>query len=345
MYTVSTALFGNYRNGEYLQFMKNVVAIYGNYDTNALLLQARLQTLADATTALDEVFMASTAHELTPELQVLDIRRDKALMGIKIHLNSYSYSEEIELVKAASNLMTNYLSHGDRIDKLSYQQGTAVIDALLTDWRDNPTLLAAVNTLSLTTWVGLLAQLNKAFNEKYITRAKTLLKPGQVDQKRTEMRSAYDEIIFDTVAHSRVATDKTEYFAIIDDLNGLISNYNTSVTMRHSFATCIKPSSRGVLRPKIFTMTFSLCFSEFTSSMTPVKPLNGPSVTLTVSSTLKGMFTSSASSDSSAVPSMRFTSDCFTGVGLSNPPRKPNTLGTKRKVCATSPLSSASTST
>ena len=232
MNTVSTALFGNYRNGEYLQFMKNVVAIYGNYDTNALLLQARLQTLADATTALDEVFMASTAHELTPELQTLDIRRDKALMGIKIHLNSYSYNEEIDLVKAASNLMTNYLSHGDRIDKLSYQQGTAVIDALLTDWRDNPTLSTAVNTLSLTTWVNLLAQLNKEFNDMYITRAKTLLKPGQVDQKRTEMRSAYDEIIFDTVAHSRVAIDKNKYFAIIDDLNGLISNYNTSVTMR-----------------------------------------------------------------------------------------------------------------
>ncbi|HLO54730.1 MAG TPA: hypothetical protein VK169_10600 [Saprospiraceae bacterium] len=69
MYTVSTALFGNYRNGEYLQFMKNVVAIYGNYDTNALLLQARLQTLTGATKALDDVFMATTAHELTPELQ------------------------------------------------------------------------------------------------------------------------------------------------------------------------------------------------------------------------------------------------------------------------------------
>jgi hypothetical protein len=58
--------------------MKNVVAIYGNYDTNAMLLKARLQTLTDATKALDDVFMATTAHELTPELQALDIRRDKA---------------------------------------------------------------------------------------------------------------------------------------------------------------------------------------------------------------------------------------------------------------------------
>ena len=43
MNTVTTALFGNYRNGEYLQFMKNVLAIYQNYDTDALHLAARVQ--------------------------------------------------------------------------------------------------------------------------------------------------------------------------------------------------------------------------------------------------------------------------------------------------------------
>jgi len=65
----------------------------------------------------------------------------------------------------------------------------------------------------------------------YIISAKTAVKPGQVDQKRKEMRSAYDEIIQDTISFSRVAADKTPYFAIVDDVNGLISNYNTSVTI------------------------------------------------------------------------------------------------------------------
>ena len=74
------------------------------------------------------------------------MRRNKALMGIKLHLNSFSYSEETEIVKVACSLMANDLSHGDKIDKLSYQQATAVIDALLTDWRENPTLLASVTT-------------------------------------------------------------------------------------------------------------------------------------------------------------------------------------------------------
>ncbi len=232
MNSISTAVFCNYRNGEYLQFMKNVVAIYGNYDTNALLLKARVQKLADATQALDDVFIASMAHELTPELQALDSRRDKALMGIKVILNGHSYSEDAELVKASQMLMTNYLSHGDRIDKLSYQQATAVIDALMTDWKDNPTLLTAVGTLGLTEWVNLLSQLNKKFDDMYITRAKTSVKRGQIDQKRMEMRNAYDEIVYDTFSFSRVGADITPYQAIIDELNGLIANYNAAVAHR-----------------------------------------------------------------------------------------------------------------
>ena len=48
--------------------MKNVVAVCGNYDTKSLHLKARLQTLTDDTKALDDVFMATTANELTSEL-------------------------------------------------------------------------------------------------------------------------------------------------------------------------------------------------------------------------------------------------------------------------------------
>jgi hypothetical protein len=66
----------------------------------------------------------------------------------------------------------------------------------------------------------------------YITRAKTSVKSGRVDQKRLEMRTAYEDIVYDTMAFARVAADKISYNAMIDELNGLISNYNTSVTLR-----------------------------------------------------------------------------------------------------------------
>ena len=44
------------------------------------------------------------------------------------------------------------------------------------------------------------------------------------------------------------------------------------------FSTCRKSSSTGVARPKIVTMTFSVFLSRFTSSTTPLKLVNGPSL-------------------------------------------------------------------
>ena len=44
------------------------------------------------------------------------------------------------------------------------------------------------------------------------------------------------------------------------------------------FSTCRKSSSTGVARPKIVTITFSVFLSRFTSSTTPLKLVNGPSL-------------------------------------------------------------------
>jgi hypothetical protein len=234
MNTITTANFGSYRNGEYLQFMKNVIDIYKKYDTTALNLTARVQTLDGSTITMNEVFMSATAHELTPELQRLDYRRDQALIGIRLFLDCMQYKEEDAIVKAAQLLQANYFSHGNRIEKLSYQQETAVADALLNDWATTPSLVDAQNLLKITDWVSTLKDLNTQFNAQYISRAQTTLKPGQIEEKRSLMRQAYEDLVLDTVSYSRIAADKTLYLEIIDGLNGLIGDYNQSVTLRLS---------------------------------------------------------------------------------------------------------------
>ena len=56
MISLSTATLGSYRNGEFLQFMKNVIDIYQKYDTEALSLKARVQALEETSKAMDDVF-------------------------------------------------------------------------------------------------------------------------------------------------------------------------------------------------------------------------------------------------------------------------------------------------
>ena len=231
MNELSIANFFNYRNGEFLQFMKNSLVIVSAYDTNALLLQARTSTLQTETEFMNASFQPVLANEMTPELLILDTKRDKCLMGIKSQLETEFYKEDTARIAAAENLKSNYLSHGDRIDKLSYQQETAVVNALLSDWSKG-NLLTAVATVELTAWVALLKSVNTEFDSTYVARSKTLPQPAEIEAKRAKMKLAYDELVKDIVAYSRIAKDKAPYLQIIKELNGLIDNYNTAANQR-----------------------------------------------------------------------------------------------------------------
>ena len=228
---LTTPTLSNYRHGEFLQYMKNVLQVYEPFDASALSIDAQVNALQSTTDALDAVFQQQLGSEITPELTQLDDRRDKALIGIKTYLESQLYREETDRYHAAENLLDNYRSHGDKIYRFSYQQETAVINAMLHDWSSGQ-LLTDTQTLGLTPWIDLLTQLNKDFNEKYVKRAQETAPPAEIEAKRAAIREAYSELTQRTLAFSLVAADPTPYQKIIGMLNGLTDDYNNAVTQR-----------------------------------------------------------------------------------------------------------------
>ena len=230
---LNTPVLSNYRHGEFLQFMKNVLDIYAPFDAAALSIDAQVNALQTTTDAMDIVFQPQLGSEITPELTQLDDRRDKALIGIRAYIESHLYSEDSALFNAAQNLLDNYNSHGDKIYRLSYQQETAVVNALLQDWSAGH-LADDVQTLGLTTWIALLTQLNKEFNDKYVKRAQETAPPAEIEAKRNIIREAYSELTRRTAAFSLVAADTVQYEKIISMLNSLIDDYNLAVTQRLS---------------------------------------------------------------------------------------------------------------
>lgn len=232
MNSLNSPLFSSYRNGEFLQFMKNAYTSIYTFDVVGLLIEERANELNATIQEMEAVFQPIMSSELTPELFALDVRRDKALMGIKTYLESQLYREEAERVLAAEKLKANYLSHGDRIDKLSYQQETAVVNALLNDWNSETSLQTAVSTLELSFWLSLLSDINNQFDTLYVQRSQQAVNPVQTDLKRAAMKTAYEDLTNDIIAYSRIASNTTPYKAIIQALNGLIDNYNLAVTQR-----------------------------------------------------------------------------------------------------------------
>ena len=229
---IITAFFNFFRNGEFLQFIKNVLNIVNRFDLAALNLADRVSSLTKLTSALDAVFKPIRGQELTAELQKLDTRRDRALQGIKQYLQSHLYREEEEMVAAAELLLENYESHGKRIDKMPYQQETVVTAAMLDTWLTDPRLSSALSLLSLTGWVNLLKGINETFDEKYVERAKISPEPALVREKREAIREEYQELQADIEANARISKNKQEYEPIIKEINSLIEDYNQVVNNR-----------------------------------------------------------------------------------------------------------------
>src|SRR5262252_8098063 len=82
-----------------------------------------------------------------------------------------------------------------------------------------------------------------------------------------------------------------------------------------TFSTWLNSSSTGVDRPKIVTITFSVSRSSLTSSTTPVKLANGPSVMRTLSFLSNLTLSLGLSLDSPTRYTMFCTSSSESGVG------------------------------
>src|SRR5262249_14355754 len=108
---------------------------------------------------------------------------------------------------------------------------------------------------------------------------------------------------------------------------------------RYAFSTCTKSSSTGVARPKMLISTRSLPLSGFTSSTTPLKSWNGPSMTLTCSPCSKRTLGLGFTAPSSIWCVISRTSASEMGgmeSGSVAPPRHPVTLGVDLTMCQVS---------
>src|SRR5262245_23184895 len=107
----------------------------------------------------------------------------------------------------------------------------------------------------------------------------------------------------------------------------------------YAFSTCTKSSSTGVARPKMLISTRSLPLSGFTSSTTPLKSWNGPSMTFTCSPCSKRTLGFGLTAPSSIWCVISRTSASEMGgmeSGSVAPPRNPVTLGVDLTMCQVS---------
>lgn len=228
------AKFNGYRNGEYLQFMTNVLNVYQKVDTKKLLLEQRVNDLSQFVEELDMVFMNPKGHKLTTTLNLLDEDRLKALRSIKLSLQSTLLQKDVTKLQSAELLLNIINQQVKGIDNFSYQQKTAILNALLKDLNYEATLIEAITSLNLTEAVKNLEESTKLFDVNYFLRATTGQVSIETNLKKRKILKAYRDLTRITIAFSDVAEDKLPYNNIIDELNSVIETNNLPVSLRKS---------------------------------------------------------------------------------------------------------------
>lgn len=158
-----------YRNGEYLQYMTDVLTVLAEKEVAPLPLGELTEALAASLIPIEEAFKQPRKSDLTAEIVVLDAQRGRALIGLRGVTKYFAYHSDPAIAAAATALHAAIAAGGDDISRLPYQQETAVINRIVRDWEEEK-LLAAVHTLRLGSWLAELKHSNTQFSARYLDR-------------------------------------------------------------------------------------------------------------------------------------------------------------------------------
>lgn len=211
------------------QFMSVALDLYRLNGALELSLQERVEDLDKALKTLGTDFKVQKRHELTPELNDLDEKRSKALVGLKKEIESLQYRSEEDVIRMGRFMLENYNFNIANIYDLKIPDKTANIQKLIKEWNTIPALAEGKTTHNLTHWFTTLESNNTEFYQKYLERQNSLKQKSEMKDKRTELKILLEELVMDTQAHSRLSKNKAEYEAILLKIKVLATKYAAMV--------------------------------------------------------------------------------------------------------------------
>lgn len=182
------------RNGEYIQFLTYTLNIVSKSNPQALNVSKQYEALRTATENVEKLFKISQASLVTAEIEALDKRRDDAINGINLHVQSLTYSSDPEINQHAKILSAHLALFGPRIAIENYQSETTILRNIVNDWKNKPELQAAVTALNLVNWLTELETANNEFNQAYLKRNEELA--AAPTEKLRELRNIANNLYY-----------------------------------------------------------------------------------------------------------------------------------------------------
>lgn len=227
------------RNAEFYQFCSDITSTLFSYNPTALGIIKPYNVFSQSIQNIDALFKLNRTSVHTEELIALDERRDKAIIGILLYVESMTYHFDINISKQATMVLNQINTYGTGIARQNYQTETATLSNIIRDWDTKPEYTNAIGLLNLMLWKNELAETNTLFNAKYLERAKDdseNVSTETMKEKRAETTAAWQKLkstiesIY-TIREMEGAGFET-YDAVIKNINVIIEKYNTLLASR-----------------------------------------------------------------------------------------------------------------
>ncbi|NMN39407.1 DUF6261 family protein [Pedobacter sp. SG918] len=182
------------RNSEYIQFLTDTLNIVSKNNPQALNVSAQYDALRTATDNVEKLFKISQASLVTAEIEALDKRRDDAINGISLQVQSLAYSADPVINQHGKTLNAHLALFGTSIARENYQSETTILRNIVNDWKNKPELQEAVTALNLGNWLSELETANNEFNLAYIKRNEELA--AAPTEKLRELRNIANNLYY-----------------------------------------------------------------------------------------------------------------------------------------------------
>jgi hypothetical protein len=223
--------FSKYDNVTFVAYITDFLALTNRINNETL--NPHLVELTNHKIEMEKALNAERGNLLTEDIGNLDKERDKALAGIRKYVDSLTLYFDEKVVNAAVLLLRSIDKHGSNLTKLSYLKETRVIDSILEDWEKSAELSAAVEVLPLLgNWKANLAEHNKSFSDVYLNRVQSESAKDLTPLSKLipDVKTTYNNLMILVGAFYQL--DKVTFTPFVNDLNELITKYDTMVEMK-----------------------------------------------------------------------------------------------------------------
>lgn len=227
----------NLRIMDFFQVVSNISAHLEKYDLNALKLTDTATNLQTSLSELDEALKPLRVSGDTLKLNELDARRDRALVGLRAFLKSFSHFPDAAKTNAANKLKAELEKYGKSPQTLPLREETAMIHNILQDFA-KPENAAFVTELGAATWITELQTTNTEFETLYNRRTQenAAIEVGRTKENRQKTQDALT-LLIQTINARMLLDGEAPYKALADAINFEIKSAKTPYKVANTAET------------------------------------------------------------------------------------------------------------